>query len=410
MPRSSTRNASSCTWASTSTTSDSNRPTPKRPSRWSSRRRCSSSSSSSVPSASRRSRCVPTFAGSYQASAFELMTTPASSGNRFTTRREGGNSIQPSSRRITINFLGPRQARRSGRLDRHPGTGDHRVHRPLRLRQNDFAAQPRPAQTTSSTISATKGISASMDKALHHPSVEVISLRQTGRHGLPEVTDPFPKTIYENVVFSLRVAGRNGKAELDEVVERSLRGAALWDEVKDKLHESAYGLSGGQRTAPMHRPRHRQPAADSSDGRALRGSRSGRHVEDRGASVTHLKDEFTIVIVTHNMQQATRVSDQTAYFYVGRLVEHGPTTMQPFSSAAAAGATQDRQYQRALWVRAPASPVPPTVGWTRRSDSSRGRDHSGGRAERSSFSFLARILPTGAGQDVWMLDSSRLAD
>jgi phosphate transport system ATP-binding protein len=158
--------------------------------------------------------------------------------------------------------------------------------------------------------------------------VEVISLRK--RVGMVfQKYNPFPKTIYENVVFSLRVAGRNGKEELDEVVERSLRGAALWDEVKDKLHESAYGLSGGQQQrlciarAIANRPQillMDEPCAALDPVATLK-------IEEL---MTQLKNEFTIVIVTHNMQQATRVSDKTAYFYMGRLVEFG-STVQIFS-------------------------------------------------------------------------------
>ncbi|RFC46854.1 MAG: phosphate transport system ATP-binding protein [Verrucomicrobia bacterium] len=160
-------------------------------------------------------------------------------------------------------------------------------------------------------------------QSLYDPSVEVISLRK--RVGMVfQKYNPFPKTIYENVVFSLRVAGRNAKAELDEVVERSLRGAALWDEVKDKLHESAYGLSGGQQQrlciarAIANRPQillMDEPCAALDPVATLK-------IE---ALMTQLKEEFTIVIVTHNMQQAARVSDRTAYFFMGRLIEYGPT-------------------------------------------------------------------------------------
>jgi phosphate transport system ATP-binding protein len=165
-------------------------------------------------------------------------------------------------------------------------------------------------------------------QSLYDPSVEVISLRK--RVGMVfQKYNPFPKTIYENVVFSLRVAGRNGKGELDEVVERSLRGAALWDEVKDKLHESAYGLSGGQQQrlciarAIANRPQillMDEPCAALDPVATLK-------IEEL---MTHLKEDFTIVIVTHNMQQATRVSDNTAFFYMGQLIEHGPT-VQIFS-------------------------------------------------------------------------------
>ena len=159
--------------------------------------------------------------------------------------------------------------------------------------------------------------------SLYDPSVEVISLRK--RVGMVfQKYNPFPKSIYENVVFSLRVAGRNGRKELDEVVERSLRGAALWDEVKDRLHESAYGLSGGQQQrlciarAIANRPQillMDEPCAALDPIATLK-------IEEL---MLELKKEYTIVIVTHNMQQAGRCSDRTAFMYLGRLVEYAET-------------------------------------------------------------------------------------
>ena len=159
--------------------------------------------------------------------------------------------------------------------------------------------------------------------SLYDPSVEVISLRK--RVGMVfQKYNPFPKSIYENIVFSLRVAGRNGKAELDEVVERSLRSAALWDEVKDRVHESAYGLSGGQQQrlciarAIANRPQillMDEPCAALDPIATLK-------IEEL---MHELKKEFTIVIVTHNMHQATRVSDRTAFFYLGKLIEYDRT-------------------------------------------------------------------------------------
>ena len=159
--------------------------------------------------------------------------------------------------------------------------------------------------------------------SLYDPTVEVISLRK--RVGMVfQKYNPFPKSIYENVVFSLRVAGRNGRAELDEVVERSLRGAALWDEVKDRLHDSAYGLSGGQQQrlciarAIANRPQillMDEPCAALDPIATLK-------IEEL---MLELKQEFTIVIVTHNMQQASRCSDKTGFMYMGKLVEFGDT-------------------------------------------------------------------------------------
>jgi phosphate transport system ATP-binding protein len=165
--------------------------------------------------------------------------------------------------------------------------------------------------------------------SLYDPSVEVISLRK--RVGMVfQKYNPFPKTIYENVIFSLRVAGRNKKGELDEVVETSLRGAALWDEVKDRLHDSAHGLSGGQQQrlciarAIANRPQillMDEPCAALDPIATLK-------IEEL---MLALKEEFTIVIVTHNMQQARRCSDRTAFMYMGRLIEYADT-MQLFEA------------------------------------------------------------------------------
>ncbi len=165
--------------------------------------------------------------------------------------------------------------------------------------------------------------------SLYDPSVEVISLRK--RVGMVfQKYNPFAKSIYENVVFSLRVAGRSKKSELDETVERSLKDAALWDEVKDRLHDSAFGLSGGQQQrlciarAIANRPEillMDEPCAALDPLATLK-------IEEL---ITKLKSQFTIVIVTHNMEQATRCSDRTAFLYMGKLIEYGKT-MQIFES------------------------------------------------------------------------------
>ncbi|MEG0837323.1 MAG: phosphate ABC transporter ATP-binding protein PstB [Akkermansia sp.] len=159
--------------------------------------------------------------------------------------------------------------------------------------------------------------------SLYDPKVEVISLRK--RVGMVfQKYNPFPKSIYENVVFALRVAGRNKKAQLDETVERSLRNAALWDEVKDKLHESAYSLSGGQQQrlciarAIANKPQillMDEPCAALDPVATLK-------IED---IMEDLKKELSIVIVTHNMQQATRIADKTAFMYMGKLIEFDDT-------------------------------------------------------------------------------------
>jgi phosphate transport system ATP-binding protein len=160
-------------------------------------------------------------------------------------------------------------------------------------------------------------------RSIYDPALEIITLRK--RVGMVfQKYNPFPKSIYENVVFSLRVAGRRNKEELDAAVERSLRKAALWDEVKDRLHESALGLSGGQmQRLCIARAIANQPEILLMDEpcSALDPIATGK-IEDL---VDELRDQFTIIIVTHNMQQATRISDFTAFFYLGKLIEYGET-------------------------------------------------------------------------------------
>ncbi|MES2980740.1 MAG: phosphate ABC transporter ATP-binding protein PstB [Verrucomicrobiota bacterium] len=159
--------------------------------------------------------------------------------------------------------------------------------------------------------------------SLYDPSVEVISLRK--RVGMVfQKYNPFAKSIYENVIFSLRVAGRSKKSELDETVERSLRNAALWDEVKDRLHDSAFGLSGGQQQRLcIARAIANQPEILLMDEPcAALDPLATLKIEEL---ITKLKKQFTIVIVTHNMEQATRCSDNTAFLYMGKLIEYDKT-------------------------------------------------------------------------------------
>jgi phosphate transport system ATP-binding protein len=158
---------------------------------------------------------------------------------------------------------------------------------------------------------------------IYAKDVDAIELRK--RVGMVfQKSNPFPKSIYENVAYGLRLHGVKEKAELDTVVEKSLRGAALWDEVKDRLHSSALGLSGGQQQrlciarAIAIRPEiilMDEPAS------ALDPLATARIEE----LILELKKEFTIVIVTHNMQQAARISDYTAFFYIGELIEFDTT-------------------------------------------------------------------------------------
>ena len=154
-------------------------------------------------------------------------------------------------------------------------------------------------------------------------SVDITDLRQ--RVGMVfQKPNPFPKSIYENVAYGLRLQGQKSKRVLDEVVEQSLRGAALWDEVKDRLHDSALGLSGGQQQRlVIARAIAVQPEVLLLDEPcSALDPISTLKVEEL---IHELKEQFTILIVTHNMQQAARVSDYTAFMYLGKMVEYGDT-------------------------------------------------------------------------------------
>ncbi|GAA0235124.1 MULTISPECIES: phosphate ABC transporter ATP-binding protein PstB [Marinomonas] len=161
------------------------------------------------------------------------------------------------------------------------------------------------------------------DQNIYAKGTDVAELRR--RVGMVfQKPNPFPKSIYENVAYGLRIQGINKKRLLDETVEWALRSAALWDEVKDRLHESALGMSGGQqqrlviaRTVAV-KPEVLlldEPASALDPISTLK-------IEEL---IHELKNEFTIAIVTHNMQQAARVSDYTAFMYMGDLIEFGDT-------------------------------------------------------------------------------------
>ena len=144
--------------------------------------------------------------------------------------------------------------------------------------------------------------------------------------------NPFPMSIYDNIAYGPRTHGIRSKARLDELVERSLRGAAIWDEVKDRLKKNALGLSGGQQQRLcIARALAVEPAVLLMDEHtsALDPSSTSRIEE----LTMELKERYTIVIVTHNMQQAVRISDRTAFFLLGELVEYG-VTEQVFSAPA----------------------------------------------------------------------------
>ncbi|HNC23215.1 MAG TPA: phosphate ABC transporter ATP-binding protein PstB [Opitutaceae bacterium] len=158
---------------------------------------------------------------------------------------------------------------------------------------------------------------------IHRPDVDVIELRK--RVGMVfQKSNPFPKSIYENITYGLRLQGVTSKSRLDEIVEKSLRGAALWDEVKDRLHASGLGLSGGQQQRLcIARAIAVEPEVILMDEpcSALDPVATAK-VEEL---IQELRTRFTIVIVTHNMQQAARCSDKTAFFYMGRLIEYADT-------------------------------------------------------------------------------------
>ena len=160
-------------------------------------------------------------------------------------------------------------------------------------------------------------------QSIYDPLVDVIALRR--RIGMVfQKSNPFPKSIYENVVYGLRVAGVKNKSVLDEAVETSLKSAALWDEVKDRLKESALGLSGGQmQRLCIARAIAAQPEIVLMDEPcSALDPIATLKIEEL---IHQLKKDFTIVIVTHNMQQASRVSDRTAFFYLGKLIEYSKT-------------------------------------------------------------------------------------
>ena len=159
--------------------------------------------------------------------------------------------------------------------------------------------------------------------SIYGPATEVISLRK--RIGMVfQKPNPFPKSIYENVAYGLRVAGLRRKRDIDDIVEKSLRDAALWDEVRDRLHENAFQLSGGQlQRLCIARTIANRPEILLLDEpcSALDPIATG-HIENL---IYELKKHYTIVIVTHNMQQAARISDLTAFLYLGKLVEYAST-------------------------------------------------------------------------------------
>ena len=159
---------------------------------------------------------------------------------------------------------------------------------------------------------------------INAPEVDVVDLRR--RVGMVfQKSNPFPKSIYENISYGLRIAGVAKRSRIDEAVEKSLRAAALWDEVKDRLDANAFGLSGGQQQRLcIARALAVEPDVVLMDEpcSALDPIATAKIEE----LIHDLRTQYTIAIVTHNMQQAGRVSDYTGFFYLGKLIEFGPTT------------------------------------------------------------------------------------
>jgi phosphate transport system ATP-binding protein len=161
------------------------------------------------------------------------------------------------------------------------------------------------------------------NRNIYDPDVDVVTLRR--RVGMVfQKPNPFPKTIFENIAYGLRVNGIRDKAYLAEQVVHSLKQAALWDEVKDRLHDSALGLSGGQQQRLcIARALAVEPEVLLMDEPcSALDPIATQKIEDL---IDQLKEAYTIIIVTHNMQQAARVSDITAFFYLGKLIEVGET-------------------------------------------------------------------------------------
>lgn len=161
------------------------------------------------------------------------------------------------------------------------------------------------------------------DINIYNKNIDVVQLRK--RIGMVfQKSNPFPKSIYENVTYGPKVNGIKDKNKLDEIVEESLKRAAIWDEVKDRLKSSALGLSGGQQQRLcIARCLAVNPDIILMDEPASAlDPISTSKIEEL---INELKDDYTIVIVTHNMQQAARISDNTAFFYMGELIEHDKT-------------------------------------------------------------------------------------
>ena len=200
---------------------------------------------------------------------------------------------------------------------------DNRPDRPLRLRQEHLPQDAQPHERPGARRAASTGEVLYNGENIYGKDVDVTRLRkQIGM--VFQKANPFPMSIYDNIAYGPRTHGVRGKAKLDDIVERSLRDAAIWDEVKDRLNKSALGLSGGQ----QQRLCIARALAVEPDILLMDESTSAldpistSKIEELAME---LKNRYTVVMVTHNMQQAVRVSDETAFFLLGELVEFGDT-------------------------------------------------------------------------------------
>ena len=235
----------------------------------------------------------------------------------------GGAGPAAAHRRPRSELLLRREARAREHHDRHPAECGDGLHRAVGLRQEHVPAHAEPDERHHRRH-ARRGQVLIDGSDIYGPATDVVALRR--RVGMVfQKSNPFPKSIFENVAYGLRINGlARGRAALQAQVEESLKAAAIWDEVKDRLHESALALSGGQQQRLcIARALAIQPEILLMDEPASAlDPIATQRIEEL---VYQLKSRYTIVIVTHNMQQAARVSDRTAFFWLGKLVEYAPT-------------------------------------------------------------------------------------